>query len=306
MPALNRLGYSGADPDMLYRVIAHSPHGSAMAAWHLEEGGVLNDYQVQGLVTFIIHADWPHVAALADEQGVVVPTPDPGGVDLAVIDADGEEDPHECRACHDEPEVHAERFGLNCSRCHTLDYWKPALLLRHTFRLDHGDEGQVACQTCHTASYATHTCYECHDHTPEGMRQAHYEEEIHEFENCAECHPTGREGEAANLGYGLSGQGQGNLREGTVEGAQPGLGELQYDEASGEWRLREPDPDPQEAAPSADEDGSDSSDPGVLAPEEPDSAQGGASSAPLKQAPLTPEGIKDRETTDPPTKGRTD
>ena len=194
MPALHRL--STADYDVLYETIAYSPHGSAMASWHVDEGGRLNDYEIAGLVTLIQNADWPRVSELASTTSSALytsPPPDTN-VDMSALEGVGE-DPHECRACHEEPDVHADRFGLNCARCHTLQAWKPALLTRHTFLLDHGGEGQVACQTCHTDSYSAHTCYECHDHTPEQMEEVHAREGILAFERCAACHPTGRAGE---------------------------------------------------------------------------------------------------------------
>jgi hypothetical protein len=103
----------------------------------------------------------------------------------------------DCIACHEEPKVHAGEFGLDCSRCHTATNWTQTELTRHTFRLDHGGEGEVACETCHTESYVTHTCYECHDHTPEGMQEAHALEGITDLEGCAACHPTGEPGEGA-------------------------------------------------------------------------------------------------------------
>ncbi len=195
MPALDTLGPGRADPDLLFRTIALSPHGTTMAAWHVDEGGKLNNYQVQGLVTLILHADWPQLGALAVEQDVVPPTPGANDVDISTLELEDAMDPHECRACHEEPDLHAERFGLNCSRCHTLDAWKPALLWRHTFRLDHGGEGSVACQTCHTQNYAENTCYECHDHDPGEMEGIHADEEIFEFAGCVDCHPTGEAGE---------------------------------------------------------------------------------------------------------------
>jgi len=195
MPALNKLGAADANHDLLFNTIARSSHGSPMAAWHLDEGGTLTDYQVEGVVSFILNADWGRVRDLAIQQEALQPTPAASEADLTVMDITDEMDPHECRACHDEPAVHAEVFGLNCSRCHTLDAWEPALLLRHTFLLDHGGEGEVACQTCHTESYAANTCYECHDHQPDEMQEVHEAEEIVEYADCAACHPTGVEGE---------------------------------------------------------------------------------------------------------------
>lgn len=223
MPALNNPGLVDADRDMLYDTIARSAHGTAMSSWHVEEGGSLNSYQVEGLVTLIQTAEWSRVGELAADRGVMLPTPVPPEDTLVTMEGDSE-DPHECRACHEEPELHAEQFGLNCSRCHTLEAWKPALLTRHTFMLDHGDEGKVACETCHTETYSEHTCYGCHDHEPEQMRVAHVEEEIPEFERCVECHPTGLEGEAANLGYGLSGRANAGESPQAGETEQPGIG----------------------------------------------------------------------------------
>lgn len=103
--------------------------------------------------------------------------------------------PSACSDCHETPDTHADRFGLDCSRCHNAVAFAPAQLTRHIFHLDHSDQGMIACETCHTASYAEHTCYGCHDHTPEGMAAAHVREGITEFENCVECHPTGQPGE---------------------------------------------------------------------------------------------------------------
>lgn len=205
MPALNNPALASADHDLLYATIAHSPHGTIMSAWHTDEGGKLNSLQVESLVTLIMNGGWSKAGNLAVARGFTSPTPAAPEVELATMES-GEGDPHECQACHEEPAVHAERFGLNCSRCHTLQAWKPALLTRHTFFLDHGDEGQVSCQTCHDENYSQHTCYGCHDHEPEEMETAHLQEEIPDFDTCAECHPTGQEGEAARLGYGLSGQ----------------------------------------------------------------------------------------------------
>jgi mono/diheme cytochrome c family protein len=206
MPALNQLGAGQASRNVLYATVANSPHGTVMSAWHVDDGSKLNSYQVQSLITLIMDGDWEQVGALADERGLEAPQLRPADEELATMEGTGD-DPHECRACHEEPDVHAERFGLNCSRCHTLQAWKPALLSRHTFFLDHGGAGKVSCQTCHTETYAANTCYGCHDHDPAGMQAVHLAEGIEELEPCAACHPTGLQGEAAALGYGLSGQG---------------------------------------------------------------------------------------------------
>ena len=104
--------------------------------------------------------------------------------------------PRDCVACHPDPEVHAGQFGLDCSRCHNASDWTQAELTRHTFRLDHGNSGEIACEICHTETYVTHTCYGCHDHTPQGMSEVHREHGLDSYDDCASCHPTGEAGEA--------------------------------------------------------------------------------------------------------------
>jgi hypothetical protein len=108
--------------------------------------------------------------------------------------------PSQCGACHAEPEVHAGYFGTDCQRCHSTSAWTPAKLTGHTFPLDHGEEGELACQTCHPASYPQYTCYECHEHQAEAIAQEHNEEGIstEELAQCADCHPSGREEEHEN------------------------------------------------------------------------------------------------------------
>jgi hypothetical protein len=103
--------------------------------------------------------------------------------------------PQECAACHQEPAIHAGVFGMNCAACHTTTAWAPAFLTRHTFPLDHGEQGEIACATCHSASYAVYTCYGCHAHDPAETRTKHAEKDIvgDQLANCAACHPTGRE-----------------------------------------------------------------------------------------------------------------
>ena len=194
-PALNRLGMSQADPDTLFQIIARATHGSAMASWHLSEGGIFNDYQIRELVTLIRYGDWVKVNAMAQEQGLEfdsLPTVKVEDISTSMLT---ETDPHQCIACHEEPKVHTGDFGLDCVRCHSLTAWNPASLTRHTFRLDHGDQGEVACETCHIAKYTENTCYECHEHTPEDVKDVHEGEGIFDYENCIACHPTGKKGE---------------------------------------------------------------------------------------------------------------
>jgi hypothetical protein len=99
-----------------------------------------------------------------------------------------------CVQCHAEPAIHAGFFGLDCQYCHTAQAWTPGLLRMHRFPLDHGEQGEIACQVCHPSSYVEYTCYGCHEHQPEEIAKKHQEEGIRQDElvNCTQCHPTGK------------------------------------------------------------------------------------------------------------------
>jgi hypothetical protein len=105
--------------------------------------------------------------------------------------------PRECAACHQEPSVHAGLFGTDCARCHTDQGWRPAQLTQHKFPLDHGDEGKIDCNVCHTETYASYTCTNCHAHEAAEVAAQHREEGVEgDITACATCHPTGSEDEA--------------------------------------------------------------------------------------------------------------
>ncbi len=194
MPPLNSPYLADADPDALFQIIARSAHGSVMAAWHTNKGGILSDLQIEQLVTFIQNVNWNLVEALAGERQVEA---------YALVEMALEEeflnvvvdDPHRCSACHEQPEVHKDRFGLDCVRCHTLQAWKPALLTRHTFHLDHGSDTTQQCVSCHIDSYDTHTCFGCHDHQPDAMLAVHLKANIYDIKACTSCHLTGEPGD---------------------------------------------------------------------------------------------------------------
>jgi hypothetical protein len=108
------------------------------------------------------------------------------------------ETPSECLACHEEPDIHLGIFGTDCANCHTAEGWLPALLQRHAFSLDHGEQGEVACATCHAVTYTEYTCYGCHDHDPVEIERGHNSDGITfpELAACTDCHPTGARDEA--------------------------------------------------------------------------------------------------------------
>jgi mono/diheme cytochrome c family protein len=195
MPSLNNPALADANTDFLFKTIARAAHGTTMAAWHVDEGGILSDYQIEELVTLIQFVDWREVEQSAKKKGFSKPLAPAYETGLTYLEGEGQRDPHTCFACHEEPKVHLGQFGLNCARCHNTLAWTPAQLTKHIFLLDHGGKGKVACETCHVQNYYEHDCYGCHDHQPQEMQIVHTQENLLSYENCIECHPTGRPGE---------------------------------------------------------------------------------------------------------------
>ncbi len=102
----------------------------------------------------------------------------------------------DCAGCHAEPELHAGVFGFNCVSCHTTLAWAPAQFVQHSFVSDSGASSITGCETCHAGSYTEYPCYTCHE--TEEMRLVHLPFDILDTtENCTDCHPNGREGQAA-------------------------------------------------------------------------------------------------------------
>lgn len=107
----------------------------------------------------------------------------------------------DCIACHQDPELHAGEFGLDCSRCHTAAAWTPAQLTRHVFFVDHGENPIDNCVVCHAMTMTQFDCYGCHDHQADQMDALHLENGLTDYPSlsCIECHPTGQSNEAAEL-----------------------------------------------------------------------------------------------------------
>jgi hypothetical protein len=100
--------------------------------------------------------------------------------------------PTACVQCHAEPDIHAGFFGLDCQNCHSTEVWAPAQLKIHSFPLDHGGQGEIACQVCHLERYVQYACYGCHEHQPEAIAESHAQAGItpQELPDCAGCHPN--------------------------------------------------------------------------------------------------------------------
>ena len=111
--------------------------------------------------------------------------------------------PIECIGCHRDDDEHRGEFGADCGECHGVDTWEGARF-EHEFPLDHGEQGTIACRTCHEdrTNYTSYTCYGCHEHSPSRIRAEHDDEGITgtELNDCARCHPTGREHEGEGRG----------------------------------------------------------------------------------------------------------
>ena len=101
--------------------------------------------------------------------------------------------PGECKDCHLEPEIHAGFFGLTCEYCHESNSWYPGQLQKHSFPIDHGDQGESECQTCHVATYSEYSCYTCHEHTAEEVLEKHDDLNLPagQLAACTDCHLDG-------------------------------------------------------------------------------------------------------------------
>lgn len=100
----------------------------------------------------------------------------------------------QCQNCHDNPvdDLH-RKIKNNCAQCHTQDTWIPATF-NHDEYFIFDRHHDTDCETCHLNNdYSRYTCYGCHEHSRSNIRNEHYEEGIHDYENCTECHRSGDE-----------------------------------------------------------------------------------------------------------------
>ena len=92
VPGLNREALIEARSDLLFKSIARATHGKAMASWHIDEGGILSDYQLNEVVTIIQKADWMVVAQVAAVRVEIRLQNGEGGV--TYMNVEDLEDPH--------------------------------------------------------------------------------------------------------------------------------------------------------------------------------------------------------------------
>ncbi|GAB4572250.1 MAG: hypothetical protein Kow0077_11130 [Anaerolineae bacterium] len=72
-PALNSEGLRDMALEDIIRTIERGRYGTAMAAYSVDEGGILIDAQVRALATLVQAGDWAQVAARVDELGLTPP-----------------------------------------------------------------------------------------------------------------------------------------------------------------------------------------------------------------------------------------
>ncbi len=116
VPALDNQALREADYDTLYKTISRGRANTTMAAWHVDEGGSFNDYQVDELVALIRYVDWPLVGELAARQGLIPPTLPIPEVDDAFLEQIVALDP--------EGSIWAQGmqlFANNCTVCHGIN-----------------------------------------------------------------------------------------------------------------------------------------------------------------------------------------
>ena len=115
MPGLNNEGLRTADFDILYKTIARGRYNTVMTGWHEDEGGTLNEYQINELVALIRYADWPEVGEIAASRGLIPPTLPVPEMEPAMVE--------EVTALGPEGVIWAEGmmlFAGNCTVCHGI------------------------------------------------------------------------------------------------------------------------------------------------------------------------------------------
>jgi mono/diheme cytochrome c family protein len=115
-PGLDSEAMRSADFDYLFKTIARGRYDTMMSAWHVDEGGILNDYQVEELVALIRYVEWSQVRELAAMQGLIPPTLPIPAVEQDFLD--------EVAALGPDGDQWAKGMALyasNCTVCHGVN-----------------------------------------------------------------------------------------------------------------------------------------------------------------------------------------
>ncbi len=126
------------------------------------------------------------------------------GVDCQSCHADGYQGtPRDCFACHADdyqgtrdPDHQAEGFPTTCELCHSITSWDDTSF-DHQFPIENGRHSGLDCSSCHTVSFNTFSCIDCHAHTRSEMADEHDPDDVPGYQYnssaCYSCHPRGEE-----------------------------------------------------------------------------------------------------------------
>ncbi len=94
-----------------------------------------------------------------------------------------------CENCHQKPSDNIHSItNLNCNKCHGTNKWKPSTF-NHTIYFELDRNHDTKCSNCHTKnSYATYSCFGCHEHSGNDIVREHNEEGIYAISDCVSCH----------------------------------------------------------------------------------------------------------------------
>ena len=97
-----------------------------------------------------------------------------------------------CITCHQIPKDNFHSSSTNnCASCHGLNKWKPSTF-NHNIAFVLDENHNTDCKTCHVNNdFKTYTCFGCHEHSMNNIREEHIEEGISNFDNCVSCHRSG-------------------------------------------------------------------------------------------------------------------
>jgi len=73
-PALANPGVQGMDYDLIFKTIERGRYNTAMAAWSVKEGGVLNNSQIDQLIVLLQQGDWADTSRAVQVLGFTPPT----------------------------------------------------------------------------------------------------------------------------------------------------------------------------------------------------------------------------------------
>lgn len=116
IPALDNPALWDADYNFLFKTIARGRFGTSMSGWHIDEGGIFNDYQVDELIALIRYVDWSQIRELAASRGLIpltlpIPEVDDSFLEeIAALDPNGSQWAEGIRL-----------FANNCTICHGIN-----------------------------------------------------------------------------------------------------------------------------------------------------------------------------------------